>query len=72
MTLKLKQPQLTPDLRSLCGRVANERGKVAIWAEGRRLRDFARQRMAEGENVVQITRWLAAELEAAQAAQRNG
>jgi hypothetical protein len=72
MTLKLTRPRLSADLRSLCGRVANERCKAATWAEARRLREFAQQRMNDGENVVQVTNWLAQELTAAVAAQREG
>jgi len=72
MTLKLRTPPLSADLKALCGRVANERGKVAIWAEGRRLRDFARQRMAEGASSVEVTAWLAQQLTEAQQAQRKG
>jgi hypothetical protein len=72
MTLKLKAPQLTPDLRSLCGRLANERCKAAVWAEARRLRQFAQQRMSEGASSVEVTGWLARQLTEAQAAQRSG
>jgi len=72
MTLRLTRPRLSPDLRSLCGRVANERAKAATWAEARRLREFAVQRLVEGENVVQVTNWRAQELTAAVAAQREG
>jgi len=41
-----------------------------VWSEGKRLRQFCQQRIAEGENVIQVSRWLAQELEAAQLAQR--
>lgn len=71
-TLKLKHPQLSPDLRSLCNRLASERAKASIWTEGRRLRQFARQRLAEGASCVEVTNWLAQQLTDAQAAQRAG
>lgn len=72
MALKLTRPRLSADLRTLCGRVANERAKAATWADARRLREFASQRLAEGENVVQVTSWLEQELTAAEPAQREG
>ena len=71
-TLKIKEPRLTPTLRSLCGRLANERCKAAVWAESARLRQFARARLAEGESEVQVVAWLASQLSLAQAGQRDG
>lgn len=70
--LKLKTPTLTPDLKALCNRLASERGKPWVWSEGKRLRQFAQQRMSEGASSVEVTGWLAQQLTEAQAAQRSG
>ena len=72
MTLKLARPRLSADLRSLCGRVANERMKASLWAEAARLRQFARQHMADGYNEIEITAWLASQIAEAQLSQRKG
>jgi len=70
-TLQLKQPKLPDSLRQLANRVAVERTRNATWSEGQRLRAFCRERMAEGASVVEVTGWLARELESALAQQSS-
>ena len=70
-TMKLKQPRLSVYLRALCGKAAHERSKATVWAEGKRLRRFAQQRLAEGASEVEVVGWLASEIAAAQLAQAN-
>lgn len=70
-TMKLKQPRLSVYLRALCGKAAHERSKASVWAESRRLRQFAQQRLAEGASEVEVVGWLASEIAAAQQAQAD-
>ena len=44
-------PTLTPDLRALCGRLANERTRRAAWELAAQIRSDALKRLLAGEPV---------------------
>ena len=70
--LTTKTTKLPDAIRTLCNRVAVERTRAACWAEGQRLRQFCRDRMSEGASVVELTGFLARELEQAMLSQQTG
>lgn len=64
-------PRLPDALSTMCGRIATERHRAAVWTEARNLKAFCRQRLKEGENIITLTRWLGEQLESAVMAQHK-
>ena len=63
--MRSKPPTLTPDLRALCGRLANERTKPTAWTLAAQVRSEMLVRLLAGEAVEALTADLNAQIQRA-------